>query len=234
MRSWTLTDGFGRTIESWTRHPQGDVKVSTIYDALGRAKQTSNPYRSAETPIYATTTYDLAGRVTAVTTPDGATVTTAYDGARVMVTDQAQKKRISETDALGRLLKVWEIRSADSDTVSITFPQSGGTAYNGYLTQYTYNALDDLTNVSQGAQTRTFVYDSLKRLTSATNPESGTTSYLYDENGGLTSKTDARSITTTITVAVNYGSGSSAGNYYGYDELDRAVRKTQQINDDLC
>jgi YD repeat-containing protein len=119
LRSWTLTDGFGRTIEGWTRHPQGDVKVSMIYDALSRVKQTSNPYRSSETPVYTTTTYDLAGRVTAVTTPDGATVSTAYDGARVMVTDQAQKKRISETDGLGRLLKVWEIRSPDSDTVSL-------------------------------------------------------------------------------------------------------------------
>jgi RHS repeat-associated protein len=125
---------------------------------------------------------------------------------------------------------------------------------------------------------RTFVYDSLNRLTSATNPESGATtptSYQYDNNGNLTSKTDARNRTTTITydalnraktktyscntpavsyvydnqslpmgaptgfirgfavgrlVAVNYGSNSSAGSYYGYDELGRVVRKTQQIN----
>jgi YD repeat-containing protein len=187
LRAWTVTDGFGRASESWTRHPQGDVKVSTIYDALGRAKQTSNPYRLSESPVYTTTTYDLAGRVTAVTTPDGATVSTAYDGARVMVTDQAQKKRISETDGLGRLLKVWEVRSPDSDTVSITFPQSGGTTYYGYLTQYTYDALDNLTTVAQGVQTRTFVYDSLNRLTSATNPESGTVTYTYDNNGNLTS-----------------------------------------------
>ncbi len=47
-------------------------------------------------------------------------------------------------------------------------------------------------------QTRTFVYDSLKRLTSATNPESGTVTYGYDANGNLTSKIDARSITTTM------------------------------------
>ncbi|MCG3164224.1 MAG: hypothetical protein JMDDDDMK_05711 [Acidobacteria bacterium] len=283
--SWTVTDGFGRAIESWTRHPQGDVKVSTAYDALGRVKQTSNPHRSGETPVYTTTNYDLAGRVTSVTTPDGATVSTAYDGARVMVTDQANKKRISETDGLGRLLKVWEIRSADSDTVSVTFPQTGGTTYNAYLTQYAYDVLDDLTTVSQGAQTRTFVYDSLKRLTSATNPESGLMSYVYDANGNLLEKTDARTAKTTFSydalnrvkskvysgatseginaanatppvyfkydsqafpsgapagfnrglatgrlVSVNYGAGSSAGNYFGYDELGRTVRKTQQIN----
>jgi YD repeat-containing protein len=196
LRSWTHTDGFGRTIESWTRHPQGDIKVSTIYDPLGRVSQTSNPYRSAETPIYTTTTYDLAGRLTAVTTPDGATVSKSYDGARMMVTDQAQKKRISETDGLGRLIKVWEIKSSDSNTVSITFPQSGGTTYYGYLTQHAYDVLNNLTAVSQGAQTRTFTYDSLKRLTSATNPESGMMTYVYDPNSNLTQRTDARNITT--------------------------------------
>jgi hypothetical protein len=42
LRSWTHTDGFGRTIEGWTKDPQGDVKTETIYDALGRTKQTSN------------------------------------------------------------------------------------------------------------------------------------------------------------------------------------------------
>jgi YD repeat-containing protein len=39
--------------------------------------------------------------------------------------------------------------------------------------------------VNQGSQTRTFVYDSLKRLSSATNPQSGTVSYDYDGNGNL-------------------------------------------------
>ncbi|MGH9938447.1 MAG: hypothetical protein ACREAM_19575, partial [Blastocatellia bacterium] len=229
LRSWTLTDGFGRTIEDWTRHPQGDVKVSTIYDPLGRVKQTSNPYRSSETPLYTTTTYDLAGRVAAVTTPGDATVSTAYDGERVMVTDPAQKKRISETDALGRLIKVWEIKPSDSATVSVNFPQSGGTTYHGYLTPYTFDVLDNLTNVAQGAQTRTFAYDSLKRLISATNPESGLITYVHDENGNLKNKTDARGITATFNYdALNrmtsdsytsYPNGSS-GSVFVYDNPD--------------
>ena len=42
------------------------------------------------------------------------------------------------------------------------------------------------------------LYDSLKRLTSATNPESGTTSYTYDANGNVLTRVDARSITTTM------------------------------------
>jgi RHS repeat-associated protein len=146
-----------------------------------------------------------------------------------------------------------------------------------YSTSYSYDTLDNLTGVTQGSQTRTFAYDSLKRLTSATNPESGTVSYAYDSNGNLTSKTDARSITSSFTydalnrvitkgytndggvtppvnyyydnaslptgapsftrgystgrlVAVTYGSGSSNGDYRGYDELGRVIRQVQQTD----
>ena len=61
-------------------------------------------------------------------------------------------------------------------------------------TSYSYSALDNLTRVTQGAQTRTFAYDSLSRLTSASNPESGTVAYTYDNNGNLTQRTDARGV----------------------------------------
>ena len=182
LRSWTVTDGFGRTIEAWTRHPQGDVKVATIYDGMGRAGQISNPHRDGETPVYTTTVYDLAGRVTAVTTPDGATVSTVYNGNQVTVTDQALKKRRNESDALGRLIKVTE----DPDNLN-------------HDTFYSYDALDNLRQVTQGAQARTFVYDTLSRLVSATNPESGPMTYVYDPNGNIKEKADARGVKTTMT-----------------------------------
>ena len=129
--------------------------------------------------LWTTTEYDLIGRVTAITTPDNARVTTSYQGNQTTVTDQALKSRRSLTDALGRLTTVIE----DPNGLN-------------YQTVYQYDALDNLRSVNQGSQTRTFAYDSLSRLTQAFNPESGTVSYLYDSNGNLTSKTDARSIVT--------------------------------------
>ena len=54
-----------------------------------------------------------------------------------------------------------------------------------YATTYVYHVLDNLTKVTQGLQTRNFVYDSRSRLTSAANPESGTVSYGYDNNGNF-------------------------------------------------
>src|SRR5438094_7296445 len=84
----------------------------------------------------------------------------------------------------------------------------------GNTTNYSYNALDDLTQVTQGSQTRTFVYDSLSRLTSATNPESGTTTYSYDANGNLYGKINARGL----------------GTAYGYDALNRLTFVTHSDN----
>lgn len=200
LRSWTVTDGFGRTKESWSRDPQDDVKVITTYDALGRVKQVSNPFRPSllptPTPEYSTTAYDLLGRVKTVSTSDTATVTTSYNANTVTVTDQAGKARKSVTDGLGRLIEVYE----DPNGVN-------------YQTKYTYDVLDDLVKVEQGSQQRFFMYDSLKRLIRADNPEQETlsslsltdpvtghsnwsVSYDYDGNGNLTSKTDARGVVT--------------------------------------
>ena len=39
-----------------------------------------------------------------------------------------------------------------------------------------------------GLRQRTFVYNSLSQLTSATNPESGTISYTYDSDGNVLTK----------------------------------------------
>ncbi len=192
LASKTVFDGFDRPISSWQAEDglhsstaNFTIRVNTIYDGLGRVKQASNPYRplQGETDIYTTTTFDLAGRVLTVTTPDSAVVTTGYSGNSVTVTDQDGKSRQSMTDGLGRLIQIYE-------------DPNGPNPLN-YLTSYSYDVLDSLTTVSQGSQTRTFVYDSLKRLTSATNPESGTIGYLYDDNGNLTQKTDARGIVST-------------------------------------
>ena len=86
----------------------------------------------------------------------------------------------------------------------------GATGSPNQKTDYSYNALGNLTRVTQGSQTRTFAYDSLSRLTSAANPESGAIAYTYDNNGNLTQRTDARSVVTA----------------YTYDGLDRLTRRS--------
>ena len=155
------------------------ARTDTQYDFLGRVSAVSNPYDATSTPVWTTTTYDALSRVIAVTRPDSSQFVTAYDvstaGLSAEVTDEAGKSRTTYTDGFGRLIQVIE----DPNGLN-------------YSTAYTYNGLDNLLNVSQGVQTRTFTYDMLGRLLTATNPESGVISYTYDLNGNLKTKTDAR------------------------------------------
>src|SRR2546430_17318048 len=99
---------------------------------------------------------------------------------------KAGKERMSKTNTLVQLTDVWETTPADQWTEGVSFPGHSEVT-TGYHTIYAYDALDNLTSVTQGTQpARTFNYDSLKRLSSAWNLESGTTSYQYDANGNLT------------------------------------------------
>lgn len=110
-------------------------------------------------------------------------------------------------------------------------PQIDSTAY---VTLYQYDALNNLTCIEQHGnvsstgcssppsadpnslwRVRRFSYDSLSRLTSASNPESGTISYQYNADSILTSKTDARGVTT------NYDPPN-----HGLDALHRINQKT--------
>ncbi len=86
----------------------------------------------------------------------------------------------------------------------------------GIPTSYGYDLLGNLRNVTQSGVTgetpriRSFVYDSLSRLASATNPETGTIGYSYDANGNVKTKT---------TPAPNSvpGSGQTVTMTYSYD-----------------
>jgi RHS repeat-associated protein len=243
-------DTLGRTVETRSYKDGTYVAVNTEYDALGRPHRQSNPYRLNEitpsNPIrWTVSRFDNAGRLKEVETPDGAKVKTAYHGTRTLVTDQAGKQRMSRTNALGQLSDVWEITPADSSTVAVSFPNQTLSA--GYQTSYTYDLLNNLTQVNQGGQTRTFQYDSLSRLKRATNPELGTTptngtiQYQYDSNGNLTNKTDARGVQTTYVYdALNRVSSRSYANEpsgqlptpnvtYTYDNLPNAKGKLTKV-----
>lgn len=128
-------------------------------------------------------------------------VITDYDTNFTTVTDQAGKVRRSIVDALGRLIRVDEPDGSGS---------LGTTALPTQATIYAYDVFGNLTDVTQGTQPpRHFAYDSLSRLRSAMNPESGTVIYQYDDNGNLLVKSDARGVST----------------HFEYDSINRLTRR---------
>ncbi|HBB88169.1 MAG TPA: hypothetical protein DC047_11180 [Blastocatellia bacterium] len=207
----TISDSFGRPVET-RQYEDGAHYIVSLqeYDALGRVARSSNPYRPwlNETVSWTEHTYDALDRPLTVTTPDTAVVRSVYDGDGVLLTDQAGKQRIIRENALGLVKDVWEITAADSETESVSFP--GHTEVtSGYHTSYAYDALDQLTTVTQGSQSRTFTYDSLKRLIGQSSPEQGPLTFQHDEAGNLLVITDPRGVST----------------HTSYDSLNRPTRR---------
>jgi RHS repeat-associated protein len=196
-----IFDSFGREIHRSKSGTPNSTTVDTTYDADGRVSTVSNPYYSTGDATYGITTYtyDALSRKVSQLQPDGnSSLTWSYSGPTVDSFDEAGVHMQHTSDALGRLVQVSELGTSSSP-LSLS-------------TSYVYDPLGNLRNVAQSGGTgdtprnRSFVYDSLSRLTSSTNPETGTIGYTYDANSNLLTKTDARGITVT---------------YSGYDGLNR-------------
>ena len=189
--------------------------VDTVYNNMGQVSQQTLPYRSGETLQWTTTAYDAQGRATSVTAPDGSVTQTFYNevnrpdvassapGETTRIQDAWGRERWGRADAAGRLVEVVEPIFWGNGSVSA-----------GMATTYTYNTLGDLIQIDQGAQTRRFKHDSLRRLTAQKLAEmnatlndagvyvgSGTWSdvFTYDERSNVTSRTDARGVKTVYT-----------------------------------
>jgi RHS repeat-associated protein len=209
-------DGHGRVIKEVTFGKAGAQDIVELkYDQLGRLVQQSRPYRSGETVQWSTVTYDFLDRPEQTIAPDApnnSIVTRSYNqpdppdssgqpGETIKVTDPWGRERWARSDALGRMVEV-----AEPD------PGGDGTLSSGALfTTYTYDALDRLVRVNQGAQTRSFRYDSLGRLThqklaerepklndSGAWVEAGQWSdvFTYDNRSNLIQHVDARGVKT--------------------------------------
>jgi len=203
-------DGMGHKVDGiLSSDPVGPVYTTTSYDGLGRPYKVSNPYRSTTDPTFGLTVYayDALGRTTQVTHPDGSFVATSYTGRATSVLDEgngtAPVQRITQVDGLGRLMYVCEVTGSTQMGTTNASPAKCGLDISGtgFLTTYGYDSLNNLLSVQQGAENRSFTYDSLSRLLCAANPETsggtscpypdsgiytpGTSRYAYDANGNI-------------------------------------------------
>jgi RHS repeat-associated protein len=105
------------------------------------------------------------------------------------------------------------------------------TSATGYLAQYAYDAIGDLTSVTQNAQAstghqgRAYVYDMLGRLTQETNPETNNASAYYSYDS-LTSDASCGTITSAGNMLKRADAATNATCYAGYDALHRVGNVT--------
>jgi RHS repeat-associated protein len=172
----------------------------------------------------------IAAKLAAAINGDGSGAATASSsGGTINLQSRATGSQVSFT-----LSYSWKWDTADFSNPSFTASGpsalSGGTdgpaVFGGhsYTTLYSYDALGNLVQVTQQGGTsdptkwrmRRFTYDSLSRLLTANNPESGLISYAYDADGNLTQKVmPAPNQTGTATHTVSYC----------YDKLNRVTGK---------
>lgn len=219
LHTAVLYDSLGRegVKATYEKEGGGDLIIFTgavRYDARGRVGFVRNPLRSDEPPDQSRgtfTEYDALGRPTIITHPDMARTVLAYAGNVVTAADAANRKVRTETDALGRTVKVTE----DPDALAV-------------VTNYAFDAFDHVVQVTQagpsGSQVRTFAYDSLERLVCESTPEtrvgatactaplptSGVTLFTYDADGNVLTRKDARGVVAATS----------------YDPLHRASART--------
>jgi RHS repeat-associated protein len=141
-------------------------------------------------------TYDVLSRVTRLTTPADvedvaqafAEVTTVYDFGpdssgtqrfRTTVTDHRGEQTVQRHDVMDRVLEVTE--------------RANGNGGPPILTRYRYNPVSELLQVEDAnGNLTTASYDTLGRMVSLTNPDTGLTEWAYDLVGNVREQRTAR------------------------------------------
>jgi RHS repeat-associated protein len=232
VTSTALYDSLMRLRQTQVPTPQGGILVTDhFYNSLGEEWETNTNWwdstaspgssiltiADSQVPDQTVTEYDGMGRPVEVIDYDDSAVRstsyTLYTGDQVtQIPPTGGTPTTTVTDALGRTtaMESWKTAptvsvTTNSDNVPV-ISLSGG-AYQT-LTD-SYNALGELSAITDAGESWTKTYNQLGEVTSATTPNSGTTSMTYDADGNLLTSTDALG---TIT--------------WAYDTLGRPVSET--------
>ncbi|MGI8838871.1 MAG: S8 family serine peptidase [Pyrinomonadaceae bacterium] len=247
FHSWQVFDGAGRVRAAAADHPGsagGYTGQLATYDNIGRITQQTNPtevnadwipigddvYVSATQGGWRATqqTYDWQGRPVLTTNTDGTQRLITYGGCGcaggevATVQDEHGRQRRLMKDTLGRLGTVEELNWS-------------GSVYS--TTSYAYNVRDQITQINQAGQIRSFDYDGHARLWHKITPEQGMTTYSYNADDTAASVTDARGATATYNynaehqiTSINYGTpagvAATAAVYFAYDAAGHRTSMT--------
>jgi RHS repeat-associated protein len=228
----SIDDGRGQTVTrsydsrgNLVSQVDGRGTTTYAYNALGLITGLTDPQGTAQTFAYnpegsltesdlgsgavTTDSYDADGRLTRTATQAGQNTLQSFDyaydadGRAISQIDEQGQQTTYGYDALGRLAS---FNPPDQPATTYSYDAAGNRTQAGSTT-YDYNALNQLTHSSDGAD---YTYDGAGRLTQTTNGNNatayswdpldelsrvedgqGTTSYTYDALGRRSERTDA-------------------------------------------
>ena len=176
--------------------------VSYEYNGIGQQVVVSTPHlaRGASQKVKRTE-YDVYGRPTSITSPEGKITRFTYDKFKTTA-DDGQQQVISTRDAQGNIVE-------HQDT--------GGTV------RYTYFANGNLKTADYSGAVQRITQDGWGRKTSLTDPSAGRYTYQYDAWGNLTEETTPKGKTT-----FNYAQGTDrlSEKHITGDYTDMRIRYT--------
>ena len=203
--SITFKDALGRTVRTMTLDGNGAIVYQdTEYDATGRTRRTSTPYRNHVSTAHwsETTQFDQLGRPLEIVTPDdqnnGAVTSFFYDGLVTKATDAKGRVTRTEKNSQG-----WVIKATRNDL--------GTVADNRTEVTHDYDALGNVVSTNAAGVITTLTYDIVGRKIAMSDADMGNWAYGYNVLGELTSQTDAKLQVTTMT----------------YDKLGRMTSRTE-------
>jgi RHS repeat-associated protein len=208
----------------------------------GTVSVTVNGYVATQSYGASDSAQTVASGLTSTLNASSSPVSASLSGATITLTS---KLIGSGTNYSLSASETWNTQTFTSPSFSASLSGSnlaggsdGSFGTTPLVTLYSYDALDhlicavqkstDITAFSTCAaasaawRPRSFVYDSLSRLTSATNPESGNITYTYDANGYVLSKTSPM----PNKIPADTSSPQTLTISYSYDALNRVTLKT--------
>ena len=156
--------------------------ISYEYNGIGQQVAVSTPHLAGgASQKVKRTEYDVYGRPTTITSPEGKITRFTYDKLKTTA-DDGQQQIISTRDAQGNIVEHQDI---------------GGTV------RYTYFANGNLKTADYSGAVQRITQDGWGRKTSLTDPSAGRYTYKYDAWGNLTEETTPKGKTT-----FNYAQGT--------------------------
>lgn len=210
--TWTYFDVLGRPVVGVTQSFDANLAnqtfaaVCSYFDAHGRATWQSEPFFAPATvgadgsPTFTNSTpcntasaststqYDVLGRVTQITNPDGGTVTKSYVGLTAFTTNPRSYTWEESKNALGEIIETRD-------------PTVTGDASVGVIVSQTYDATGNVLTLSRdgghGVITTTMTYDALGRKLTILDPDAGFIQYFYNPAGEVIKQIDNKNQTVT-------------------------------------
>ncbi|WP_444909758.1 FG-GAP-like repeat-containing protein [Microbulbifer sp. TRSA005] len=210
--SWSREyfDALGRSIRTETKGFNSKIYTDKEYDNLGRVKFASEPYFSGDTRLWSKMEYDLLGRPSRVTAPDGSVSSITYSGLETITTNDKGQQKTEIKNVAGELVEV-----IDAIDGRLTYEyDSQGNLYKAKSWGKTNAAgahIDEGDGLSYPIVV-TIEYDDLGRKTRMDDPDKGEWHYEYTGFGELKKQTNANGHTVELT----------------YDELGRQSTRIEK------